>query len=259
MPKRPTDPAIVKAHQRVVDLEAEGLVKLPKTLSATPEGLELAKHYSALASNAKKAANSAQMKVERLLADDTIPLPSRQRQAREALAAGHAEVARYQRSMDTTRLVIEAHLKSAALPKPVDPAREALAREEVRMRVAGSADPVLELIELAQGDGELAAIITHGEFAESLLRSQRVSPKESKEAVATIGKIAVESAQLSADPQRKAAIEALGRLDVGPATYYLTSRTLADAAEGALDLGISFNAERDTDTGKPMGGNGDGG
>lgn len=113
----------------------------------------------------------------------------------------------------TDPAIVKARLKVQALPKPVDPAYEALARDEIRLRVMGAADPAGELYRIAQGDDELAAVVTHGAFAESLLRSLRVGAKESKEAATTINRIAVESAAQSTDPRRKAASEALASLD----------------------------------------------
>ena len=234
-----TNPSLEQATKRVVEMEAAGLVALPKLIGSTPEGLELAHHYQALASNAKKIANSTKLKIDRLLDDDTIPLASRQRQAREALAAGTAEVAKLQSAMGAQITVIKAYLKTQAKPR-LDPAREGPTRDEIRTRVMGSKDPVGELLELARGDDELAACVTNGTFAESLLRGQGVAAKEAKEAVESIHSVAAGAASLSADPRRKTAAEALAKigptLGGGSGTYVLTRDTLDAAAEGARTL-----------------------
>jgi hypothetical protein len=239
----PTDPALVKARQRVAEIEQEGLVAWKKRSGVTPEVLDLYRHYEALASDAKKAAAGALMKIEHLVADDTIPIESRRRQAREAYAAANAKVKKCQAAMETTLQVIDSHLQLAALPRLADRSREALVRDEIRTRIMGSADPVGALFEIAQQDDELAAVVTQGTFAESLLRGQRVSVREAKETARILGNIAAEAAANSADPARRAAAEAREALatDIsgGVATFAVTRQTLEDAVNAAQPLEVA--------------------
>lgn len=234
------DRQLVEARRRVQEREQTDLVAWHRLSGVTPETLELTKHYEALASNAKKAANGALMRIQHLAADDTVPIESRRRQAREALAKASADVKDIERAMETTLLIMKATLEQAALPR-LDPAREPLARDEVRTRLAGSADLIGGLYELAQGDDELAGVVTRGTFAESFLRGQGVGAKEAKEAAASIQRVAAASAVQSADPDRKAVGESLAAfgptLADGACTFAVVRDTLSDAAADAQALG----------------------
>lgn len=228
------------ALNKVRESEQADIMKWKKLSGATPETLEMTRHYEALVSNAKKAANSAQWKIDRLRADDTIPIESRQRQAREALAAAKTEIAGIQRAMQATLTVMEAHLQVAAHPK-LDKAREMAARDEARMILDGSDDPVGAMVRLAQRDDELGAVVATG-WGRSYLTAKRVDGAD--EAAAMVRRAASASAVESADPSRKAAGEALAAfgptLGDGAATNYLVRQTLDEATAAAQALGATL-------------------
>lgn len=231
---------IEEALRKVRESEQADIMKWKKLSGVTPETLELTRHYEALVSNAKKAANSAQWKIDNLRADDTIPLASRQRQAREALAAAKIEIGGIQRAMAATLQVMEAHLQVAARPK-LDKAREMNARDEARMILDGSDDPAGVMVRMAQRDDEIGAVVATG-WGRSYFQAKRVDNAD--EVVALVGRVASASAVESADPSRKAAGEALAAIGPtladGAATNYLVRNTLDEATTAAQALGATL-------------------
>jgi hypothetical protein len=225
-------------QEQIAASEQAHLAKWRGRSGVTHTARELYKNLEAAASQAKMAANTAQSKVDRLRADDLMPVAGKRRLVAEALAQGKADVKKHTDRMAATLLVLDAELGTAALPR-LDPQREAFARDELRLRLDGAADPVAVLFELAQGDGELAAVAVSS-YGESYLRAKGIP--RAKEAHAGVRNVAAAYADQSADPARRAIGEAraeLPELHKAQACTISITRTALQAAEGAaLEVGV---------------------
>ena len=226
--------------------DSELLLKWRRHAGLDADTLALYHGYERARAAAQQAANSAQSKVERLRDDDLMPVAGKQRLIREAIEEGQAGVRKAQQAMETTLTVLDAHLSVIATPT-VDPKREALARDEIRDRLDGSTTLVSELLNLAQGDGDLAAILANGTWAESFMRGQGTDIKQAREAAGTLRNIAAASAVQSSDPVRRAAAEAreeLSDLQGSMAnTTYSTRHALEDARAAAHAAGVAVPPE----------------
>jgi len=215
--------------------EAANLAAFRKHSGVTHSARETFKTYEAAASNAKKAANSAQYKVEQLRADDTMNPVGRSRLVKETIEKGRAEVKKQQDRMEATLQVLKAELSTAALPR-LDKSREMAARDELRMILDGAPDPVGAMAELAGGDDELAAVAVSS-YGESYLRAKGVA--NAQETAAKIRESASASAHQSADPTRRAIGEARGAFGelekARVATQYFTREALDAAEEAGAD------------------------
>ena len=176
----------------------------------------------------------------------------------EARAAAHAEVKRCQDAMEATLKVLDATLQVAALPK-LDKTRESAAKEEVSLIIGASPEPALTILELAQRDDDIAAVVTNGTWPESLLRSKGIGVQQAKDAAQQARRVAAAAAATSADPVRRAvgeAIKTLGpALGGGGATYTLTRFALEHADDEAAALGGLVSGDG---AGAQSNGNGDG-
>ena len=216
--------------------ESAGLLKWRRHSGLDADTRELYQNYEAARRAAHQAANSAQAKVEGLRDDDTMNPAGRARLIREAITEGQFATRQAYRTMRTTLMVLDAHLAVVAQPK-VDPAREALARDEIRTRFSGRPNPIAEMLNLAQQDSDMAAVLANGTFAESFLRGQGTDLRRAREAADTLRTVAAAAATQSADPVRRAAAEAraeLAGLEGSMAnTNYITRQALDSAREAA--------------------------
>lgn len=155
--------------------------------------------------------------------------PRRNRLA-EVDAQGKAEIEAAFKHAVGERDLVKIALHDACLPRLPDRTREALAREELRMLLDGSPDPEAVLAQLAQGDGELAAMAVD-RYAESYLRAKGIRPFDAKTIMHSVHLSAISAAANSADPTRRAASEAYQAL------HHLDGELIAarGLAEGELE------------------------
>ena len=231
-------------RERIRESQAEALNRWRPLSGVTHNVRETYKILEANLSKALQAAASAQYRVEQLRDDDVMNPAGRERLIREAIAKGKSEVRKYQSAADAAVLVIKANLQEGALPR-VDPAREAMLREELRMRVEASPDPVAEMFVLAQDpDSELAACAASS-YGESLLRAKGVS--KAPEAAQSIRAVAAEVSAQSVDPARRAIGEARAKVsaldDALITTGSITHTSLESAREAAQSAGVSLTGD----------------
>ncbi len=143
---------------------------------------DLTRHYEAVARNEKMAADglpeqSPGLRRRRHGAE----VEDRRRMWAEARAAAHAEVKRCQDAMEATLKVLDATLQVAALQK-LDKKRESAAKEEVILIIGASSELALTILELAQRDDDIAAVVTNGTWPEFLLRSKGIGVQQAKDA-----------------------------------------------------------------------------
>ncbi len=121
-------------RDRIRESQAEALSRWRPLSGVTYSIRETYKTLEANLTKALQAAASAQYRVEVLRDDDLMNPAGRERLIREAIEKGKSEVRKYQSTADAAVLIIKAQLQEAALPR-VDPAREAMVRQELMMRV----------------------------------------------------------------------------------------------------------------------------
>lgn len=207
--------------------------------SVTPTTLELTRHLRTLKANAEKAANSLAYRTAQLTNKDVsghLPLEHRRDLAREARVTTEAELKKLQDAEGGALQLMQSELKLAALPK-LDRDREMAARDEARMILNGSDDPVSTMVELARRDDEVGAVVT-SVWGRSYLTAKRV--EQPNEVAAMVRRVASASAVEATDPERRAIGEALVALGENPNLYaastFLVQQALDAAAKDAATL-----------------------
>ena len=231
---------------KIHDDDSALLLKWRHHAGLDADTLELYHGYERARAAAHQAANSAQSKVEKLRDDDLMPAAGKARLVREAIEEGRNGGWKAQQALQVNLAVLDAHLAVVAMPR-IDKDREALARDEIRTRLSGSPNLVSELLNLAQQDSDMAAILANGTFAESFMRGQGTDVRRAKETAETLRRVAAASAVQSADPVRRAAAQA--REDLGDLqgsmvnTDYIARHALEDARTAAWSAGVSVDGD----------------
>lgn len=220
---------IQKLKDEIEADEAAALVKWRRHIGVSGGVREMYNIFTEAAYDAKAAARTTQSRVEALRADDVMNPEGRKRLVAEAIADGKAKVKKHQERMGAALKVLEAQLYVCALPR-LDRTREAAARDEFRLIMDRTRDPVGTILELAQRDDEIGAVAASS-YGESYLRGSGVY--DAKDLAEKVRNAAAASADRSSDPGRCAAAEARAELvelaKVRDRVSYLTSTTLQAA------------------------------
>jgi len=225
-------------RDRIRESQAEALAKWRPLSGATHSIRETYKVLEANLSKAKQAADGAQNRVETLRDDDLMNREGRDRLIREAVQNGRDAVQKHLRSAEAALTIVKAECHEAALPR-LDPSRESAARDEFRLLLDASPDPVASMAELVQRDDELAGVAVSS-YAESWMRARGI-PK-AQEAAQSIRRLAAELAVDSNDPARRKVGEAAAQVsaldDALVTTGSITHTSLEAAEEAAVSAGV---------------------
>lgn len=123
------------------------------------------KHLDAAAQAATGAAARGRIHA----ADDLTPQEGRDRLAREALDKGRSDSTKALEQADMALEVLTKRLTVRAMPKASSERAEDHAREELRLLMRDTQDPLEVLVELAGGDDEALAAVACGSLGRSLL------------------------------------------------------------------------------------------
>jgi len=237
---------IADLQKKIRDDESALLMKWRRHSGLDAQTRELYQSYEHARHAAHVAADAAQSKVERLKADDVMNPAGRARLIREAVDEGTEATRKAWQAMQVTLQVLEAHLAVVASPT-IDKEREALARDELRTRFAGRPNVVGEMLNLAQSDSDMAAVLASGSWSESFLIGQGTDRRQAAEVAGTLKKVAASAAVQSDDPVRRAAAvarEELSDLHKSAAcTNYDTRNALEGARASAWAAGVSLSGE----------------
>ena len=149
-------------------------------------------------------------KIAQLRENDLIPREGRDRLLQETAAEARAKLRRLDEQQRSILAVMDKELSGASLPK-IPAGREMPARDELRMLLDGSQDPVRTMAEVAARGDELAAVAV-GSFGESYFRAKGMRPRDAKEDHSIVQMQAVAAARNSSDPTVAAAANAYAAL-----------------------------------------------
>ncbi len=195
-----------------------------------------------LVQDIKRDALGARLTAERYAGDDTMYPQGRQRLIAESNAKAKATSRNHQVALGVALAALEQTVRVALTPQvPKD--REALARDDLRLRLDGAPDPVLAMAEIAKNGGELAAVAASS-YGESYLRAKGTT--NAPQAASLVRDVAFRSAAEAAVKADDTQLRALGTAalsmdelrDVGTAAVSLAS----DDLQVASDLGVSMGA-----------------
>lgn len=241
-------------------LEQEHLTAMRKHSGLTPGAREAFKLYEQHRAAADKTAASARYRERHLADDDLTPIVARVRAATEVWAQSSADVERGINGMGDAAVLYHAELDQAAQAR-LDPAERDYAMQNALMILGGTDSPEGVVLELAQGDDAIAGLIVNTTFAENYLRGQGKGVQHAKDVAATARRVSAASAINSADPQRRAAGQALAefsKLERSRAcTHHRLMRIMDEANEAAQR--VFSNAPSQNPPAVPVPGNGDGG
>lgn len=183
-------------RERIEQMELEARAKWRPLAQVTPNAARLFAQLEDDLNHAKQVARGAAHKAEGYLQDDTLYPEGRARLAREATQEGQERAKDYLRRAQGCVSVIAAETQHALVP-PLDPAREMPARDELRMLVEMSPDPVAAMQEATARSRELASVACSS-YGESLLRAKGVH--DAPEHHSAVRMQAAASAMASGDP-----------------------------------------------------------
>lgn len=174
----------------------------------TPETRQAFDAFRKASHDARVVVNGAAGKMTTTAADKTLYPEGARAIVAEQRKLAKAAIAQATKQQQTALTVLEAKLRGLSLPTPPSTAREALAREEVRLAL-DDADLVGSMAEIAGRDDELAAVVA-GSFGESYLRARGVAKPVDMHGL--VRGAAIAAAAKSTDPRRQQAAAAIAAL-----------------------------------------------